>query len=82
MRKGRRVPALMPQEGVLLRDVEGELLGRLMGRVAHGPVYQLQAVVVRTDPLTAQEKQDVRALFEEAKKRLAGQVLAQLEAKT
>jgi hypothetical protein len=57
----------------------GALGRRFADRVGHGPVYQLQAVVVRTDSLTDQEKVMVRSFFQEAKKQLSGQVAAQIE---
>ncbi len=57
----------------------GPLGRRFADRVGHGPVYQLQAVVVRTDSLTDQEKVMVRSFFQEAKKQLSRQVTAQIE---
>ncbi len=64
------------------RWYSGALGRRFADRVGHGPVYQLQAVVVRMDSLTDQEKLMVRTFFQEAKKQLSGQVAAQIEGNT
>lgn len=60
----------------------GPLGRRLADRLGHGAVYQVQAVVVRADSLTSQEKLMVREFFQKAKKQLSGQVTAQQEGTT
>ncbi len=66
-------------DGRWFDGLTGQLRARFGERIT--PVYQVQSLVSSVTPLTAEQKRQVREVFEEARKRLVAQVVAQTERK-
>ena len=66
-------------DGRWFDGLTGQLRARFGERIT--PVYQVQALVASIAPLTTQQRIEVRQVFEDARKRLVEQVVAQTEKK-